>query len=172
MKILEANEKRALRQKNLIDKYGNSLISFTLNIPGRVKDGPIYREIHQEGVRSIKKALEEKMISIVYMEEEDKFTGREAYILANAQGDKLKTIMTEIEETHELGRVFDIDVFNKWNCQINRKDIGKVLRRCLICEKDAIICMREKNHTSQELIDKIYIIWQEYRLNLNIDGIK
>ena len=38
--ILDSREARRDKQKELISKYNKSLISFTLNIPGKVKDSP------------------------------------------------------------------------------------------------------------------------------------
>lgn len=163
IEILDSNENRACKQKALIEKYNNSLISFTLNIPGIVKDNPDYREIHIEGVRIIEKTLKENNISIPYKEELDKLTGREGYIVVESDGYKLKKLMSSIEENHHLGRIFDIDIFNSKNEQISRFNINKHRRRCLICEKDAIICMREKNHTYEELIDEIDRVWKTYK---------
>ena len=163
--ILDSNEKRANKQKQLIEKYKNSLISFTLNIPGRVKDNPNYRKIHMDGVRIIGEVLKENSIDIVYIEENVKITGREAYIVVEADEYKLKKAMIDIEDNHPIGRILDIDIFNSKNQQISRSDINKPLRRCLICEKNAIICMREKNHTYEELVDQVNIICEKYKGN-------
>lgn len=164
MDILESNEKRAVKQKELIDKYNNSLISFTLNIPGKVKDKPVYREMHIEGVRAIEESLKENNISFIYKEEKENITGREAYMLAEIDSISLKKMMTQLEENHSLGRIFDIDVFNSKNQQISRKDIKEASRKCLICEKDVLVCMREKNHTYESLVKRVNIIYEEYKI--------
>lgn len=161
--ILDSNEKRANKQRELIEKYKTSLISFTLNIPGRVKDNPTYREIHIEGVRVIQETLKENNISLFHKEERDNKTGREGYIAAEIDAISLKKIMTQLEETHPLGRIFDIDVFNSKNEQISRRHINKSLRKCLICEKDVLVCMREQNHTYEDLIKEINAIWENYK---------
>ena len=46
-KILNLREERELHQKNLLNKYNNTLISYSLNIPGKEKDNLIIREIYK-----------------------------------------------------------------------------------------------------------------------------
>lgn len=160
--ILDSKEKRARRQKEIIDKYKKTLISFTLNIPGIVKDKPAYREIHKEGVRIINRCLKDQEVKIVYIEELEKATGREAYIVVEKDEYKLKEMTVNIENHHPLGRIFDIDIFNRDNEGISRNHIGENTRKCLLCSLDARICMREKNHTYENLIEAVHDIWEEY----------
>lgn len=162
MHILDSKEKRADKQRSLLEKYNNSLISFTLNIPGVEKDNPVYRAIHIKGLRGIEQTLKRNNISILYKEEKENITGREAYIVADIDSVNLKEMMTDMEEANSIGRIFDIDVFNSKNEQVSRKDINKALRKCLICDKDAIVCMREKNHTYESLIKRINMIWEKH----------
>lgn len=162
MDILDSKERRAEKQSLLIDKYNKTLISFTLNIPGREKYNKIYRDIHIEGINIIKKRLNTENIDVLYIEEKEYPTGREGYIVVDDKADKLKKISIDIEEGHPLGRIFDIDIFSRKNEQISRSDLGTRARRCLLCDNDARICMREKNHTYKELIENINKIWLEY----------
>ena len=152
-------------QKNLIDKFKRSLISFTLNIPGKIKDNSVYRDIHIEGMKIIKEALQGNSILDIYIEEIEKITGREGYIVVDLDADSLKKLMIDIEDIHPLGRIFDIDVFNSRNEQISRTELGENTRRCLLCDLDARICMREKNHTYESLIQFINNTWEKYEDN-------
>lgn len=160
--ILDSRERRAKKQSVLIDKYNNSLISFTLNIPGSIKDSETYRAIHKEGMGIIEDCLKEKKIKILYKEEEEHSTGREGYLLVDKDSHELKQISIDIEEGHPLGRIFDIDIFNSDNEQISRSDLDSVGRRCLLCDKDARVCMRMQSHTYEDLIQNIHSIWLEY----------
>lgn len=162
IEILDSKERRANKQSILIDKYKKSLISFTLNIPGRVKDNKVYRDIHIEGMKVIEDYLKSANIEIVYKEEGEHSTGREGYIVADKDGNALKLLTIDIEETHPLGRIFDIDIFNKQNEQISRSDLENTGRKCLLCDNDARVCMRMKTHTYEELIQSIDDIWLEY----------
>ena len=160
MDILNSRENRGLKQIDLLEKYGNTLISFTVNSPGINKDDKIYREIHNIGYESIVKVLDH--VDILYSEKVELTTGDEAYLIVDYPAKDVKEIMIDIEENHELGRIFDIDVFDRNHKQIGRKDIGRESRLCLMCDNEARVCMREKAHTYEELIDYIGFMYKEY----------
>ena len=160
--ILDSRERRAKKQSLLIDKYHKPLISFTLNIPGRIKDNEVYRDIHREGMNIIRDRLKIDGIDMICEEEGEYSTGREGYIVVDKDSYDLKRIAIDIEETHPLGRIFDIDIFNSKNEQVSRSDLDSIARRCLLCDSDARVCMREQSHTYEELIQSINNIWLEY----------
>lgn len=160
--ILKSREDRAQKQRELLDKYSSSLISFTLNTPGSVKSSELYRRIHAEGMDSLIKLLKEHDARILYQEANNKSTGSEGYILVDMDALELKGLMISLESTHPLGRIFDIDIFDKNQKQISRSDISEEPRKCLICNKDARICMREKNHSYEELITRIEEVSRKY----------
>lgn len=166
--ILNSRENRALMQKKIIEMYKHSLISFTLNIPGPNKDSIEYRRIHDEGMRAITNTLEEKGYKIEYIERIYKSTGAEGYISIDIEPIELKIITVEIEDTHSLGRLFDIDVFDRDHNQISRRDIGYHPRKCLICDKDARVCSRSGLHSLDELIEKINYIYNSFLNNSEI----
>lgn len=162
MEILASRESRARKQEQLIKNYKTSLISFTLNIPGREKDNELYRAIHGEGLSYILQVLGERKIEVVYQEKEDKETGSEAFLLVDRKAYELKKITIEIEEDHPLGRIFDMDVFDKKGNQIGRSQVAAKPRTCLLCNKEVRLCMREKNHSYEELISKIEELGRKY----------
>ncbi|MFC6604240.1 citrate lyase holo-[acyl-carrier protein] synthase [Ectobacillus funiculus] len=55
--ILNARETRANTQKELIDRYKTTLVSFTLNIPGPEKNSPIFTKVHEEGICLLEEEL-------------------------------------------------------------------------------------------------------------------
>ncbi|WFA08127.1 citrate lyase holo-[acyl-carrier protein] synthase [Tissierella sp. Yu-01] len=160
--ILQSREDRAQKQIDLIKDYPYSLISFTLNIPGIIKDNELYRKIHDEGFKQIVKSIKDNSLEIKYKEYISKSTGSEGYISVDVQAEELKRIMVSLEINHPLGRIFDIDVFDKNHNQMSRSDLGLKVRKCLLCNKDARLCMREKNHTYEELISRIEELSKEY----------
>lgn len=162
LEILKSREDRAKKQMDILSLYPYSLISFTLNIPGIIKDSPQYSKIHKNGMEEIINYLETRHCELKYIEEINKTTGSEGYLSVNIDSTRLKKLMVEIENTHPLGRIFDIDVFDKDHNQMSRSDLGLESRRCLICNKDARVCMREKNHSYEELISRIEKINREY----------
>ena len=56
--ILDARERRAEAQRELLKQHARPLISFTMNIPGPVKDSPLIRRGFDEGLRRLDDALE------------------------------------------------------------------------------------------------------------------
>lgn len=162
MEILQSREDRRDKQVDLINRYKSTLISFTLNTPGAIKDNEMYRGIHKEGMASIVNILMDNDIKIAYQEEINKSTGSEGYIAVDVDSLELKKLLIELEEDHPLGRIFDIDVFNKDHNQISRSNLKLNPRKCLICGQDARVCAREKNHSYEELYNRIQSLWKEY----------
>ena len=75
----------------------------------------------------------------------------------------IKKLMIEIEE-NSLGRIYDIDVLNGLGEKISRSDLGYENRKCLICNEDVFICMRNKTHSYEELKRKIYEDYINYKI--------
>ncbi|MDD4725887.1 MAG: citrate lyase holo-[acyl-carrier protein] synthase [Tissierellia bacterium] len=160
--ILQSREERAQKQIDILYKYPHSLISFTLNTPGSIKDNQLYRKIHNEGFDLIQRLITISKLEIMYKEYINKPTGAEGYVSVDTEAELLKSIMVSLEKDHPLGRIFDIDVFDKDHNQMSRTDLGLETRTCLLCNKDARICMREKNHTYEELIARIEEVSKDY----------
>lgn len=162
MEILKSREERRDKQLDLIGKYKASLISFTLNSPGIVKDNEMYRSIHKVGMKAIRALLKEEGIKILHEEARNKSTGSEGFIVVEGDPRRIKEKLIELEMNHPLGRIFDIDVFDKEHRQISRSELKVDPRRCLICNQPARICIRERNHTMEELYAKIESLWKEF----------
>lgn len=162
MKILDSKEARGEFQKRLIEEFQNTVISFTLNTPGSEKDNKRYRIVHKYAMEFILESLKEKEIDILYKYRDDKFTGPEGYIVVDRDAFEIKEMMIDIEETHFLGRIFDIDVFDKDMNQISRTDLNINTRKCLLCSKNARVCMRERTHTIGKLAEKVNKMIMEY----------
>jgi len=54
-----------------------------------------------------------------------------------------------------LGRLFDIDVLNEGPCKISRRDVGMILRKCIVCNDFAINCITSRKHKRKEIIEKV-----------------
>lgn len=160
--VLKSREDRRLKQEDIISRYPFSLASFTLNIPGEIKDTPLYRRIHSEGMRALNELLERTGKEIIYKEVVYKTTGPEGFISVDMEPISFKKLSISIEETHPLGRVFDIDVFQSNLEQVSRRHINKELRQCLLCEDSAINCIKLQRHNTRELVEKIQNISMGY----------
>jgi holo-ACP synthase/triphosphoribosyl-dephospho-CoA synthase len=73
------------------------------------------------------------------------------FILAHAEPETLKQLSRFIEDTHPMGRLFDIDVLRQDRRKISRRDTGEANRPCLICGGDAFVCGRSRAHSVGEL---------------------
>lgn len=162
MEILESRELRAKKQIELLTRYPYTLISFTLNTPGPIKSSGLYTNIHKAGIQHLMKVLQDMDVNIVHMETIEKNTGREGFISVDLDPYQTKKIAAEIEDTHDLGRIFDIDVFDQLHNQINRAAIQLKPRKCLLCDEEALICMKMKTHSYEELIQKVEEIGNSY----------
>lgn len=150
-KLLDDRETRYFEQMRLIEKYNLPIISFMLNIPGKEKNKVEYVSLHNYGITLIEELLKEK---IVYTEYKNKDTGMYYLAAVDIDGNDLKKQMIDLEDS-KIGRLFDIDVFDKTKEQLTRSKLGLNQGKCLICEKPAKICIREQNHKLDDIEKKI-----------------
>jgi holo-ACP synthase/triphosphoribosyl-dephospho-CoA synthase len=158
--LLAERDRRAQRQGELLSRYRSlapsgvepSLLSFSLNIPGEYKRFPLADRCFQEELRITRLSLEAERIPIIYAESSQRAAGYGAFIIAGAEAERLKDLAENIEDTHSLGRLFDIDVLKATGDKLSRLDGG---RPCLICGKPAFPCARSKAHDPEELIHAV-----------------
>lgn len=160
--ILEGKEKRALIQKELIDKYKRVLISCTLNIPGMYKVNDLYKKAHNIEIKAVEKQLKNKNIDVIYKKENVSKAGYETFLVVDCDLKFAKEATIFVEEHNELGRLFDLDVFDEKQNQISRCDLGYGKRKCLVCDNDAVICARNKTHLTEEILEKINEMIENY----------
>ncbi len=160
--ILQSKEDRAVRQTKWIENYRNTLISFTLNIPGICKQSENYEFAHEVGTKIIMKTFPVIKVKKIHLP-----TGSEALFSIPYDAKKTKKISLKIEELHPLGRLFDIDVISKNGKKISRINFGYHERKCYLCEDKAAFCARSQKHSLEQLTDRIETIISEYKTNPN-----
>ena len=144
--VLMCRERRVSIQNEMIKKYNMPLISFTMNIPGPIKTNQQTKNAFDIGKKLILGKLKENNIEILEIQELDENTGNELFISVNSLAEKIKNITVTIEESSELGRLFDIDVIDINFEKLSRKSF----RKCLICEEQAQECGRSRKHSVEE----------------------
>ena len=149
--ILDCREKRVTIQNEMIKKYNKPVISFTMNIPGPIKTNNDIKKAFDIGKNLILENLKENNIKVLEIQELNENTGNELFISVNSLAEKTKNMTVAIEESCELGRLFDIDVIDINFEKLSRKSF----RKCLICEEQAQECGRSRKHSVKELQDKI-----------------
>lgn len=163
--ILKAREIRQQRQRYLLNNFGNTLVSFKLNIPGPVKYNPLIKSIFHEGVKEFKKAIKNNQVKIIVEEVSYTNSGPEYFGIILKDAKDLKAITVEVEDKHPLGRIYDFDVWEGIDHQLSREEMGMSPRKCLLCPEDAFYCSRSRNHSLEELISKIESMSLEYLKN-------
>ncbi|MBR5314388.1 MAG: citrate lyase holo-[Clostridia bacterium] len=151
--MLESKEHRASRQAELINKYKRPLVSFTVVMPGPIKQNNMSEKIFAKGKAEIEKAL--CGTKVLYKEEFSKKTGSEAFYIVDLAPLELKKLMIEAEEKSRIGRLFDIDVIGEKYLPVSRGECGFPERKCLICGGAAHACARSRKHSVDELLKEI-----------------
>lgn len=148
--MLLARERRAQRQMALRPR-GQTIISFTMNIAGPVKNSPLISGGYDLGKRLLKGQLAVNGIPISHFEEVREATGNECIFLVDAPPLAVKAITAELEDASPLGRLFDMDVLRPDGRKVDRQELGLPGRRCLLCGESAQVCARSRRHSVAEL---------------------
>lgn len=152
--ILTRREERATLQKKFLHKHKSPLISFTLNIPGNIKTSPLLRSIFFNTISLIEHTLAKNNTPILITHTLTLPTGDEYICVFNDSSTIIKNLMLHIEESHPLGRLFDIDVLDVSAQKLSRKHY----RHCLLCNNQAQYCARNQTHSLEELREAIAAI--------------
>lgn len=147
--LLLSRDNRSEKQKKILKENPHlTLICTTVVIPGNVKRNSHSLIIAKAALESLIQSFSEKIIKI---EELDLTTGYEIYLLTSLPVVEAKKITCLIEDTHPLGRLFDIDVIGRDGLPVQRESLGFQARRCLLCNNPARFCMRNNTHTQEEI---------------------
>ncbi|MGN0295358.1 MAG: citrate lyase holo-[acyl-carrier protein] synthase [Lachnospiraceae bacterium] len=149
--MLLCRERRVDLQNQFIRNYSCPVLSFCMNIPGPVKTSRRIRKAFEQGKEVLLEALSAQNTVIHDRVEIHEKTGDELIMAVECQADVLKKIASEIEETHEFGRLFDMDVIDVDGTKLSRN----TFRKCLICDCQAQECARTRKHSIKEMQDRI-----------------
>lgn len=149
--VLDNREQRVLRQRQLLAQHHKTLICFTMNIPGPIKNNFWIRSGFRLGKRLLLDLLRSASIPVLLQEEVCSVTGCEGFLLVDATAHAVKSLTTQIEDSLEVGRLFDMDVLSPDGEKLSREALGLPGRPCLICGRPASVCGPVRAHTAQEL---------------------
>jgi holo-ACP synthase len=153
--ILRSRDERAALQRSLISRFQVPLLCLLVNMPGPVKQGEASRLIHSAGCQAVLAMLAQNGLACIYQEKRDLKTGPEGYFLIDSDLVQLKTLACQVEDSHPMGRLFDLDVIGLDFEPLSREALGLERRRCLICGQDAAVCSRSQKHSLAELLQII-----------------
>lgn len=162
--MLHAKELRVHRQKKYLIQYHLPIISLTLVIPGPIKNSSGTRYLFAEAMKIIKQYFDQKNIQKIIDEQVSMVCGLEAILVFHCDTDELKKHCIMIEESHPLGRLWDIDVIDpKTQISVSRSNFLQSPRQCLVCQNLAKACSRNQQHSLNEIINTISQRVNKYR---------
>lgn len=161
-RILDAREKRSVHIKDLMDNnIGLSIVIMKANVPGINKNPGnmvfICRYYGELIMNTFKK-------NIVKSEQIKSLDGDYMYFIIKESGNIVKEKTILLEEKSILGRLIDIDVYDKH--AITRSDLECEMRKCLICNDYAHLCARSKAHNNEDVFKRIDDIISEFLTDL------
>ena len=177
--LASRDARHAMQQKLMAEHSGKTLVCLTVVMPGSVKRNQQSLTVARAAVKAMRKAYnisddllpetelltnELKIETRGCLVERDLNTGYEAYLITPLPLLEAKRVAVDIEDTHPLGRLFDIDVIDAQGIPVSRDRVGGQPRRCLVCDHEARYCMRMRWHTQEEIWARIKQMTDDYAL--------
>ena len=177
--LASRDARHAMQQKLMAEHSGKTLGCLTVVMPGSVKRNQQSLTVARAAVKAMRKAYnisddllpetelltnELKAEAGECLVERDLNTGYEAYLITPLPLLEAKRVAVDIEDTHPLGRLFDIDVIDAQGIPVSRDRVGGQPRRCLVCYHEARYCMRMRWHTQEEIWARIKQMTDDYAL--------
>ena len=161
--LASRDARHAMQLRLLAEHSGKTLVCMTVVMPGSVKRNVESLVVAHAAVEAMRLAFRPKEGCLI---ERDLATGYEAYLLTDQSLLDAKRAAVAIEDTHPLGRLFDIDVIDAGGMPVERGSVGGAPRRCLVCDREARYCMRMRWHTQEEMWAKIETMVGQYARNV------
>ena len=165
--VLDARDRRAEEQRRLLALHGLPVLSFTMNIPGPVKDSPLIRRGFDEGLRLLDGALDGAGIPRLSRQEHRAVTGCEFLCSVDAPAEAVKALCRRIEDENPMGRLFDMDVIGPDGQKLARGEE----RRCLVCGAAGRGCASRRLHSLEELRATVTKLLREGLLAADADRV-
>ena len=151
--VLRQREIKSNEIKVLSEHYHAPVIGIRVNIPGESKREAWAFKLFRAAVEAVTGKLNQS--GIVYfskiLEPHYEYL---MLIVAKEEIAKLKQICVEIEESHPMGRTFDLDVYLPDATPISRGEGSQ--RKCFLCDAPAHECARSRAHDVASL--RAYLI--------------
>lgn len=158
--VLANKDWRTAFQTQLEKQYPDDVVvSVKLNIPGPIKNSPGLQQLFQQGLNRLR-----MMLGRLHVKDIKFFVARpsgpETFLIVSEDITTVKRVAVLFESDMLTGRLFDVDVMAYHNeKQLSRQALGLPARQCLICDKDAKVCMKLGAHTLTEgyqVINQLY----------------
>lgn len=160
--MLEFLEARDRRQETLEAQLANrypALLFFTLNIPGGDKTPPGAFGLYNHGLETLFNAFPGMRLLVQGSDQLGPYT----YFRLDRDPGEVKRACVELESAGPHARLYDLDVYDSQGRQLDRAAIGLAPRSCLLCENQAVECIRLKRHSIEEVTDKAHELLAPFR---------
>ena len=108
--LLVSRDERQARQHAWLKRHPVPLVSFTVVAPGPIKDSEVTRRIFNHGVTALRALAAKQGWQIQEQAALVSASGPEGMLSIAAPARDLKLATIELEHSHPLGRLWDIDV--------------------------------------------------------------
>ncbi|MDO5552019.1 MAG: citrate lyase holo-[acyl-carrier protein] synthase [Lachnospiraceae bacterium] len=175
--MLEFREMKAAIQAELLRCCPGSVITaLGMNIPGPKKTSEEIQAAFEAGVEALKETFCREGIHIIGQRSLVVQAGSLMFYALSCPGAAyVKKLTVYLEETHPLGRLFDIDVLWPDGKGISREALGLPKRRCFLCDQEAKICGRSRAHSVEELqqaVEEMITCWMENQPDSSMQTVK
>ncbi len=148
-------EARVKKQQQLIDKYAVPVITIKSHVPTELRNR-YANEIVKQSLETVLNLLAQQDLICIACDEHQGFAGKEFYLAVPCHSaSKLKKHMIQIENSHPLGQLMDINVMTHEGKTISRSSSELAARICIICNCPAFECAKKNQHSVAELDNKI-----------------
>ncbi len=144
--ILNARDERCEMQSRILSEYHSTLLSFTMNIAGPVKNTPLIERAFEYGLAELFARLPSEKILFKHIHDDS--CGNFAIIALGLAPEKIKSICVDIEEATPLGRLFDMDVLTPSGEKLERRN----QRSCIVCGKPGRECSAGRLHPVEQIV--------------------
>ncbi len=160
--MLESRDNRQRLQRQYLESNpGLTLMVLTVVMPGSDKRTEDSLTVAHAAVHAIREGFAQHIIKA---EERDLATGFEGWFVLDQPPLEAKRLACKLEDSHPLGRLFDIDVFDvASHAPLSRTELGLDPRSCLICSRPARECMRSQAHSYAQILDTIHSKVEAFR---------
>ncbi len=169
--MMMARDKRVSKQNKLISEH-RTVICFTMNIAGPIKNNHLITKAFNEGVNMLLDQLNVSGIECSHKEIYSLSTGPEGYFCCEADPYLVKQLTVSLEDLNKFTRLFDIDVLTFKSYKISRSDLNIAPRKCMLCDNEASVCARSRKHSVNELFLHYNNVINNYFLSKNFATIR
>lgn len=161
--VLSSRDRRVRVRAETLARLGRPTITLTLVMPGPVKHCLFSRQIAAEARNRLGATLSAQDLAYEVVLSTDLPTGPETLISVASCARSLKVAMVALEDSHPLGRLWDLDVHDTDGSSLSRRDIGHPPRPCLVCGAVAHGCTRSRAHSLQSLYSEMERRWVDWQ---------